>query len=1191
MRFLHLLRAPAVRPRSSSELRLVPKRTPDRITTMDWLLRHPYVVPLVVVALVFLLLIRLDGETKRDLETARKDAATLASRDASDFAEEISKAVSTRIGALQTARLGLEEVEDSASEVRFFAAVDSIARDLVGLSGIAVVRQDGTIQQGSGSVLGRAGLDLGRDTVLRNAYARALATRSLTATAVLDLRSSRRVFVFDPVVASDSSVVQAVLVGELDPSAILRAVVTAQGDTAFANPYVLRGANGTAISTSTVAQLPPSWPRVVDEIRVGDSAWELVFAYQPVDESGGRAMRVALWVAGLGLAVGVAAFLYFLQRAISKQRSELHLRQAAERDARELAAQLAERASELQRAEAVARGREEEARELAGQLEAAQRAAQRLSTSLDPEDVVELFLGSVAEITEADVGSLYTFDEEGEALMGRKRIVFRDVGAVTERLRSEDVRQIRAPVAMLPGLAEAVSTGEPYVARSDSELRPLSALSAPDAATSSLTIPLLVRGHVIGVAAWDVYGEPRGFERGAVAFAQALGATAAAALHTAELFSSLETARAEAQREALRFAALLDQMADGVVVVDAAGRVERTNRAAEELLGPEVSSAALEVWPDRFNLFTVDGRPCPASELPLYRALRGERVRRVDFVARSPWGDERQLSGSAAPIITAAGGGAGAALVFRDVTDERQYAEMLRHTNRQLREQAEVLETVNRELREATKAKDQFLAVMSHELRTPINAVIGYTDLLDLEVKGSLNGDQKAMLARIRETSRHLLGLINQVLDLAKIGSGQLDVVLAEVDITAVLERCIPQVAPLAESKGLRLLVDADAFPRGCIVMADETRLSQILLNLLSNAVKFTQEGEVKVSCAVGDDSVEVRVRDTGPGIEPDKQRRIFEEFYQVESDLTRTAGGTGLGLPIARRLARLMGGDVRVESVPGDGSVFLVELPLAGSRDDSGEGRRSTPTALVLSGEDRVRDLARFANGALRIVGTADPARLVTLARREDPDVVLVDAGAPEFGAWRALSALQDDPKTEGIRTLLAVSHPADASLALDLGAVSVLPKPLSLERAVGSVKRICGATGDCAVVIADDDADVRRILGEALAAAGCSVRAAADGEEAMEMMNGAGACVALVDLLMPGVDGLSTIARMRAEPALARIPVIALLAHELSVEEMEVLQESADVLAADPTAPFRSALDLIRDGCRRDTARQPAA
>jgi signal transduction histidine kinase len=242
-------------------------------------------------------------------------------------------------------------------------------------------------------------------------------------------------------------------------------------------------------------------------------------------------------------------------------------------------------------------------------------------------------------------------------------------------------------------------------------------------------------------------------------------------------------------------------------------------------------------------------------------------------------------------------------------------------------------EAARREAEAANRAKSEFLAIMSHELRTPLNAIGGYAELIELGIRGPISAEQRADLARIQQSQRHLLGLINGVLNYARVEAGAVSYALAPVPLEDVLASCEALVAPQMRERDIGF--SRAASDTGLCVLADRDKLQQILLNLLSNAVKFTEPGgRITLRAGVRADAPDAVVRfevvDTGIGIPPEQLARVFEPFVQVDAKLTRTREGTGLGLAISRDLARGMGGELTVTSVVGTGSTFTLTLPRA---------------------------------------------------------------------------------------------------------------------------------------------------------------------------------------------------------------------------------------------------------------------
>ena len=404
----------------------------------------------------------------------------------------------------------------------------------------------------------------------------------------------------------------------------------------------------------------------------------------------------------------------------------------------------------------------------------------------------------------------------------------------------------------------------------------------------------------------------------------------------------------EAAREKSRVLQLiLDSMTDGVAVADAQGQFLVFNRAAEEILGVDAGNTGPQGWSDRYGLFLTDGTTqYPSTELPLARAIRGEEVTNVEMITRNPRRPEGAwLKVSARPLQDPQGVLQGGIALFSDVTEGRRLDEA--------RRRAQELETASREAQEASRLKSAFLANMSHELRTPLNAVIGFAEILHDAKVGPVTPDQKEFLGDILSSSRHLLQLINDILDLSKVEAGRMEFRPERVDVSHVVAEVRDTLRSIAAGKRIHIDIQIDS-GLGKVVI-DPGKLKQILYNYLSNALKFTpDEGHVTVRAALdGPDRFRLEVEDTGIGIEPEDLKRLFVEFQQLDATAAKRYAGTGLGLALTRRLVEAQGGRAGARSTPGGGSVFYAILP------------RIAPSSLALDPGSQAAGTA--SNGDLR--------------------------------------------------------------------------------------------------------------------------------------------------------------------------------------------------------------------------------
>src|SRR5215469_9817415 len=493
------------------------------------------------------------------------------------------------------------------------------------------------------------------------------------------------------------------------------------------------------------------------------------------------------------------------------------------------------------------------------------------------------------------------------------------------------------------------------------------------------------------------------------------------------------------------------------------------------------------------------------------------------------------------------------------------------------------------EAMEASRTKSSFLANMSHELRTPLNAIIGLTELLC--DNAARFGTEKALepLRRVLRAGRHLLGLINDILDLSKIEAGKMDLTLETVTIQPVVEEVLGTARPLAEQNKNELALDS---PEGIgSVYADNMRLRQVLLNLLSNACKFTKAGTVRLGVTrveeAGQHWVDFAVSDTGIGMTEEQLGRLFQEFAQADASTTRQFGGTGLGLAISRRLCRLMGGDVTVTSIPGEGSTFTVRLPTQAapplpvvetSLDATGPAVTSPAasqerrgTVLVIDDDTTARELIAtyLAGEGFPVETAASGVEGIKKLRELRPAAVTLDIMMPDVDGWTVLAALKGDPTLADIPVVI-VTIVDEQRRGIALGAAGYLTKPIDRERLIEIVSqlRVAGAPGR--VLVVEDDEDQRQLLRTILGARGWSVREAANGRLALDAIRAELPDLILLDLMMPEMDGFELVAALQANAAWRTIPVVVVTALDLTAEDRRRLNGGVEQILSKQAFPL---------------------
>lgn len=661
---------------------------------------------------------------------------------------------------------------------------------------------------------------------------------------------------------------------------------------------------------------------------------------------------------------------------------------------------------------------------------------------------------------------------------------------------------------------------------------------------------------------------------------------------------------------AARYETILRAAGEGVLITNAQGVIEEANKAAGRMFG--LTPESLIGRPVNSLVQNPDDLPAARDSDTVAGALPGSRTLEA-VQGKRPDGSTFWLELNLKPVPLR--DRVVVVCILRDITQRREAEARIRKMNEdldgrvkqrtaELEEANSKLEVALRQAEAAVRAKDTFVATMSHELRQPLHIIIGFTEALKEEVADLGAGSIEPDLNKILSAAKHLLDLINDILDMAKISAGKMELAVDTFRLTELVGEVKTLVGPLAAKNSNEFVVDAPADLGD--MTADARRVRQMLINLLSNAFKFTHAGRIDLRVRRvtehGREWVRFSVADTGRGMTPDQVSRLFQRFYQADSSTTRGAGGTGLGLAITQSFNDLMGGPpIRVTSQEGVGTEFVVQLPAVvesaaqprpvvspplplpatdSTTAEPADGR----TVLVVDDDPMVRELMQRFLGkeGFRVILAATGDDGLKLAREERPCLITLDVAMPGADGWTVLGQLKGDPATADIPVVM-LTIVDDRGRGFALGATEYLTKPIDWQRLGAILRRYLVGRADGVLVI-DDDQQNREIVRRHLEKDGWTIREAADGEQGLAAFHDHKPGLVLLDLMMPVLDGFGFLDELNKRHPGHRVPVVVLTAKELTSADFDRLNgRVARILEKGDLNHLDALLELIRRTAKR--------